>query len=64
MADAVQVPVIANGGAGSVADIGAVVRAGGASAAAVGSMVVFQKRGMGVLVNFPSPTALEGALGY
>jgi cyclase len=60
--DAVQVPVIANGGAGSVEDIGDVVRTAGASAAAVGSLVVFQKRGMGVLVNFPSPRRLERAL--
>jgi imidazole glycerol-phosphate synthase subunit HisF len=39
-----------------------VIRAGDASAAAVGSMVVFQKRGMGVLVNFPSAAQLETAL--
>ena len=61
--DAVQVPVIANGGAGRVEDIGDVVRTAGASAAAVGSMVVFQKRGMGVLVNFPSPARLDAVLG-
>ena len=59
---AVDVPLIANGGAGSVQHIGEVIRAGGASAAAVGSMVVFQKQGMGVLVNFPSPIQLETAL--
>ena len=59
---AVDVPLIANGGAGSVQHIGEVIQAGGASAAAVGSMVVFQKQGMGVLVNFPSPIQLETAL--
>lgn len=59
---AVDIPLIANGGAGSVQHIGEVIRAGGASAAAVGSMVVFQKQGMGVLVNFPSPVQLETAL--
>ena len=58
----VDIPLIANGGAGSVQHIGEVIRAGGASAAAVGSMVVFQKQGMGVLVNFPSPVQLETAL--
>lgn len=57
--DAVTVPVIAHGGAGSVADIGAVVRTAGASAVALGSMVVFQKKGMGVLVNFPNHTILR-----
>lgn len=62
VASAVDIPLIANGGAGSVADIGDVIRTGGASAAAVGSMVVFQKRGMGVLVNFPSPIQLETVL--
>lgn len=62
VAGAVSIPLIANGGAGSVADIGDVIRTGGASAAGVGSMVVFQKQGMGVLVNFPSTTELETAL--
>ena len=53
VAHAVTVPVIAHGGAANVKHIGSVVREGGASAVAVGSMVVFQKKGMGVLVNFP-----------
>lgn len=60
--DAVAVPVIAQGGAGSLAHIGAVVRQASASAVALGSMVVFQKRGMGVLVNFPDPTHLAELL--
>ncbi len=51
--DHVQVPVIANGGAGSVEHIGEVVKKADVSACAVGSMVVYQKKGMGVLVNFP-----------
>lgn len=50
---AVSVPVIAHGGAGSTADIIRAVDGFGASAVALGSMVVFQKKGMGVLVNFP-----------
>ncbi|MBJ6749682.1 AglZ/HisF2 family acetamidino modification protein [Geomonas anaerohicana] len=62
VAQAVTVPVIAHGGAGSVKDIGTVVREGGASAVAVGSMVVFQKKGMGVLVNFPSQEAIRAEL--
>jgi cyclase len=63
VADAVQVPVIAHGGAGSLQDIGEAVAKGGASAVALGSMVVFQNRGMGVLVNFPAPDQLRGVLG-
>jgi cyclase len=55
---AVRVPVIANGGAGSLQDIGEVVKRGGASAVGLGSMVVYQSRGMGVLVNFPDRARL------
>lgn len=51
--EAVNVPVIANGGCGSVEDFKEVFTLGGVQAAAVGSMVVFQKKGMGVLVNYP-----------
>lgn len=53
VADAVSIPVIAHGGAGTPDDIDKVVSRGGASAVALGSLVVFQKKGMGVLVNFP-----------
>jgi len=60
--DAVNVPVIAHGGAGTVEHIGQAVKQAGASAVALGSMVVFQKRGMGVLVNFPDNAQLEEAL--
>jgi len=56
---AVGVPVIAHGGAGTVEHIGSVVREGGASAVALGSMVVFQKQGMGVLISFPDRRKLE-----
>jgi imidazole glycerol-phosphate synthase subunit HisF len=55
--------VIAHGGAGNVAHLGAAVREGHASSVAVGSMVVFQKEGYGVLVNFPERPQLEAALG-
>ena len=60
--DAVGVPVIAHGGAGSLAHIGAVVREAAASAVALGSLVVFQKKDMGVLVSFPEPARLEATL--
>jgi cyclase len=59
---AVSVPVIANGGAGSVNDIENVVKKAKVSAVAVGSMVVFQKKDYGVLVNFPDREQLEERL--
>lgn len=62
VADAVSVPVIAQGGAGTLGHIGEVVKKGGASAVALGSMVVFQKQNMGVLVNFPSQHNIKSEL--
>lgn len=59
---AVNIPVIAHGGAGTVAHVGAVVKQAGASAVALGSMVVFQKKGMGVLINFPDKNILNREL--
>lgn len=53
VADAVPVPLIACGGAGSVDDLRAVFDTTAANAAAIGSMAVYQKKGMGVLINFP-----------
>jgi cyclase len=60
--DAVTVPVVAQGGARGLSDIRAVVKQAGASAVALGSMVVFQKKDMGVLVNFPSAKELQECL--
>ncbi|CAN5285533.1 AglZ/HisF2 family acetamidino modification protein [soil metagenome] len=62
IAEAVNVPVIANGGAGNINDIAEVVKKGKASAVAVGSMFVYQKQGMGVLVNYPDKKELENVL--
>ncbi len=59
VSNATVLPVIANGGAGSVADIGDAVKKGKASAVAIGSMVVYQQKEMGVLVNFPDKQKLE-----
>jgi cyclase len=58
--DAVTIPVVACGGAGSIADLEAAVRIGGASAAAAGSMFVFHGRHKAVLVSFPSRQELAG----
>ncbi len=60
--DAVSIPVIAHGGAGSVEHIGQAVRTGHASAVALGSMVVYQGKDLGVLVNFPDKQQLENEL--
>jgi cyclase len=49
----VSVPVIACGGAGNFDDFQKAVNVG-ASAVAAGSMFVFQKKGMGVLISFPT----------
>lgn len=62
IAKAVSIPVIAHGGAGTVAHIGEAVKKGHASAVALGSMVVYQKKNMGVLVNFPDKKILNEIL--
>ena len=58
----VNIPVIANGGAGNIGDIGKVIHEGKADAVGLGSMVVYQSKGMGVLVNFPDKTKIENVL--
>lgn len=58
VAHSVKVPVIACGGAGSVNDFNSAVTAG-ASAVAAGSMFVYQKKGMGVLISFPSALRIQ-----
>lgn len=57
--DSTNLPVIAHGGAGTIQHIDDAVRNGNASAVALGSMVVYQKQGLGVLVNFPDKQLLE-----
>lgn len=52
--NAVRLPVVASGGAGSLEDVGLAVQKGGASAVAIGSMAVFQGKDLGVLIKFPS----------
>ena len=62
ISNAVNIPVIANGGASSIEDIGKAVKEGQASAVGLGSMVVYQNKGMGVLVNFPETEKLNRVL--
>lgn len=54
----INIPLIACGGAGSLDDFQKAVNAG-ASAVAAGSMFVYQKKGMGVLISFPSVFKLD-----
>jgi cyclase len=49
----VNIPVIACGGCGSINDLKKVLYDVNANAAAIGSMAVYSKKGMGVLINFP-----------
>jgi len=58
----VTIPVITCGGAGKVTDFTEAVKVGGASAVAAGSMVVYQGKKRGVLINFPARQELETAL--
>lgn len=56
---AVDVPVIACGGAASVQDFRKAVELGGASALAAGSMFVFQQPHRAVLITYPSQKELK-----
>lgn len=60
--DKVRIPVIINGGAGSVAHLGAAV-ANGASAAAAGSMFVFHGAREAVLISYPDREKLDALVG-
>ena len=51
--NSIEIPIIACGGCGSVEDIKTVLYKTNANAAAIGSMAVYSKKGMGVLINFP-----------
>jgi cyclase len=55
---AVNIPVVALGGAGSTDDLGEAIRAG-ASAASAGSLFVFQRPHRAVLVSYPTQTELK-----
>ena len=57
------IPVVAVGGAGSLDDLQKAVEDGGVSAVCIGSMAVFQSKGMGVLIKFPKSTELEKLFG-
>jgi len=61
--EAVGIPVVASGGAGSIGDLRRAVVTGGASAAAAGAIFVFQGPHRGVLISFPRRGELDELFG-
>jgi imidazole glycerol-phosphate synthase subunit HisF len=61
VSEAVNIPVIAHGGAGNEEHIRQVSQSTQAGAVAAGSFFVYQKKDMGVLINFPKEK-IEAAL--
>ncbi|HVF46905.1 MAG TPA: AglZ/HisF2 family acetamidino modification protein [Pyrinomonadaceae bacterium] len=53
VSSAVNIPVVALGGAGSIEDLRAGYRRGGANGLAAGSLFVYQGKRRGVLINYP-----------
>ena len=61
VSEKLTIPLVACGGAGKIEDIGNAVRAG-ASAAAAGSMFIYQGKNRSVLINFPTQGELKKVL--
>lgn len=59
--EAVEIPVIASGGAGNIEDFLSAIKVG-ASAVAAGSMFVFQRPHQAVLISYPSQEDLKAKL--
>ncbi len=59
VASAVDIPVVANGGAGAISDFELAVAEGKCSAVAASSMFVFAKKGEGMLISYPSESELQ-----
>jgi cyclase len=62
LTEALRIPVVACGGAGELQDIADVIRLGGASAAAAGSLFVFHGPLRAVLISYPSREDLRAIL--
>ncbi|NTU89606.1 MAG: imidazole glycerol phosphate synthase subunit HisF [Actinobacteria bacterium] len=62
--ESVSIPVIACGGAGSIADLRRVIYEAGAHAASAGSMFVYYGSKKAVLINFPTEQELIGERVY
>lgn len=59
---AVSIPVIASGGAGTIADFGIASKRAGAAAVAAGAMFVFHGPHRAVLITYPSNAELSAVL--
>lgn len=59
IATAVDVPVVACGGANGIQDITDAVKIGKASAVAAGSLFVYQSKNKGVLISYPRPDEMN-----
>ncbi|MBL4656510.1 MAG: imidazole glycerol phosphate synthase subunit HisF [Flavobacteriales bacterium] len=59
VSEAVNIPVIASGGAGNFEHLNQAIQEGGASATAAASMFVFIGRKRAVLINYPDKEELE-----
>lgn len=59
VAEAVNIPVIACGGANSVSDFATAMQVGKASAVAAGSMFVFQGKHRAVLISYPTQQEMQ-----
>jgi len=62
VATSVNIPVVACGGAGEIDDFKNAIIEGGASAAAAGSLFVFQRPHRAVLISYPSQKQLKNKL--
>lgn len=63
VSDAVDLPVVACGGAGKPMDLSAAIEEGGASAAAAGSLFLFYGPRRTVLITYPTVTQRQAVLG-
>jgi cyclase len=59
VANSVNIPLIAHGGANSLQNVRDVIRATAASSVGIGSLAVYQKKNCGVLVHYPQAKELE-----
>ncbi|MBC8335232.1 MAG: imidazole glycerol phosphate synthase subunit HisF [Anaerolineales bacterium] len=62
VAESLEVPLVSCGGAKTVQDLGDAIKLGNASAAAAGSMFVFQGPLRAVLISYPSQEELRAVL--
>lgn len=60
IASKVDIPVIIHGGASTINDINNSLKDHNISAVGLGNMVVYQGKGLGVLINFPNKDKFEG----